>query len=331
MGNRLTKRVLLVDFVELRVAKFVFYLSLYHLNQSNNRNMKKTLLTSFIVIMAMTGFFACSSGGDDVTDVNPDLVAVPDYQGDTWVKDDDIKSEDLDLLIDLAAKIEFLRLDFIQMLSNNFEGDKLFCGAGPKTNTKPTVDCITRMILKEEEYIAAMERLDKTNIMSPTSSTREWREYYKTGKKIYKATKEEQERVYGNMMNILDEMKIWSDDEAQQELYDFYKRTEPEHAKQIGAKDARDFFKKLNVGDLNNYVFDIDMVWRVNGSSQINKVGEYENVGFTGRQEHLVTAYRLSSKVAVTAGELYLSGIDKFAGGYGSKIIDLGEALKKKD
>lgn len=35
MGNRLTKRVLSVDFVELRVAKFVFYLSLCHLNQSN--------------------------------------------------------------------------------------------------------------------------------------------------------------------------------------------------------------------------------------------------------------------------------------------------------
>ena len=286
------------------------------------------LLVAFLVL---TGFFACSSGGDDVTDVNPDLVAVPDYQGDTWVKDDDIKSEDIDLLIDLAAKIEFLRLDFIQMLSNNFEGDKLFCGAGPKTDTKPTIDCITRMMLKEEEYMAALERLDKTNIMSATSSTRGWRDFFNGGKKIYKATKEEQKRVYDNMMNILDEMKIWSDDEAQQELYDFYKRTEPEHAKQIGAKDARDFFKKLNVGDLNNYVFDIDMVWRVNGSSQINKVGEYENVGFTGRQEHLVTAYRLSSKVAVAAGELYLSSIDKFAGGYGSKIIDLGEALKKKD
>ena len=56
----------------------------------------------------MTGFIACSSSGDDVNDINHDLIAVPDYQSDTWVTDDDIKSEDLDLLIDLATKVEFM-------------------------------------------------------------------------------------------------------------------------------------------------------------------------------------------------------------------------------
>lgn len=99
--------------------------------------MKKNLFTTLMGIIAMTGFIACSSSGDDVNDINHDLIAVPDYQSDTWVTDDDIKSEDLDLLIDLATKVEFMRLDFIQMLSNNFEGDKLFCGVGDKTNTNP--------------------------------------------------------------------------------------------------------------------------------------------------------------------------------------------------
>ena len=134
--------------------------------------MKKNLFTTLMGIIAMTGFIACSSSGDDVNDINHDLIAVPDYQSDTWVTDDDIKSEDLDLLIDLATKVEFMRLDFIQMLSNNFEGDKLFCGIGDKTNTKPTIDCFTNMMVKEDEYLAALDRLDATRLMTPTSSTR---------------------------------------------------------------------------------------------------------------------------------------------------------------
>ena len=290
--------------------------------------MRNNLFTTLMGIIAMTGFIACSSSGDDVNDINHDLIAVPDYQSDTWVTDDDIKSEDLDLLIDLATKVEFMRLDFIQMLSNNFEGDKLFCGIGDKTNTKPTIDCFTNMMVKEDEYLAALDRLDATRLMTPTSSTRGGE--VGNVKKIFTAGRKEQTRVYNRVMGTLDKMKIWSDDQAQQELYDFYKRLEPDYAKQIDAKDARDFFKRLNTGDLNAYIINIDQVWSVNGSRETNAVGNYGTVGFTGNAEYMKSAYRVSSQVAVATGELYFNGIDRFTGGYGSKIIELGDALKKK-
>lgn len=122
--------------------------------------------------MAVTGFFACSSSDDDVNDINHDLVAVPNYQSDTWVTDGDIKSEDLDLLVDLGVKIEYMRLELYKMLSNNFEDDKLFCGVGPKTNIDPIINCFTDMMVREEEYTEALNKLDKTNILKPTSGTR---------------------------------------------------------------------------------------------------------------------------------------------------------------
>ena len=291
--------------------------------------MKKTLLTSFIVIMAMTGFFACSSGGDDVTDVNPDLVAVPDYQGDTWVMDDDIKSEDIDLLIDLAAKSEFMRLELIKMLSNNFEGDKLFCGVGPQTNVTPIINCFTDMMVKEEEYTEALNRLDKTAILKPTT-----RGDLGNILDILFAGRTEAVREQEIVHDVLQQIGAFGNEKAQQQLYDFYKSQEPERAKAIGAKDAKDFFNKLNKGELNAYILNISHIWRDKGiltSDQTNSaVGDYAYVAFTGHAEYLNSAYRVGSKVAVAAGELYFGFIDKMAGGYGGKIIELGDAIKDK-
>ena len=278
------------------------------------------LLTSILLMMVLA---ACSSG-DDI-DIDEDLVAVPGYESAKWVTDKDIHEDDIDLLIDLAARIEFMRLDLIQMLSNNFEG-KLFCGVGPKTDPKPSTDCFTTMMIKEKEYLAALDRLEKTNLMTPTTT----RSDVGNVRKIFSASREEQERVYGLMMENLDKMNIWSNDKAQQELFDFYKDLEPDYVKQMGVKDARDFFKKLNTGQLNAYVLSVNHIWSFNGARTDNSVSDYSVLAFTGKQEHLQCAYNVCSKVAVAAGELYFSGIDRFTGGYGGKIIEFGDMIKKK-
>lgn len=293
--------------------------------------MTKTLFTTLMGIMAVTGFFACSSSDDDVNDINHDLVAVPNYQSDTWVTDGDIKSEDLDLLVDLGVKIEYMRLELYKMLSNNFEDDKLFCGVGPKTNIDPIINCFTDMMVREEEYTEALDKLDKTNILKPTSGTRgpiqKFKDIFFSGSA---EAKEELEKV----QDILLQIGAFGDEKSQQQLYDFYKKQEPSRAKEIGAKDAKDFFNKLNKGELNAYILNISHIWRDKGiqeSDQTNSVvGDYAYVAFTGHAEYLNSAYRVGSKVAVAAGELYFSFIDNMAGGYGGKIIELGDAIKDK-
>ena len=275
-------------------------------------------------LLLMTGLAACSSGDGDI-DIDEDLIAVPGYESEKWVTDKDIHEDDIDLLIDLAARIEFMRLDLIQMLSNNFEG-KLFCGVGPKTDPKPSTDCFTTMMIKEEEYLAALDRLEKTNLMTPTTTRSDVGNIWK----IFTAGRKEQERVYGLVMANLDKMKIWNNDKAQQELFNFYKDLEPDYVKKMGVKDAREFFQKLNTGQLNAYILSVNHIWSFNGARTDNSVSDYAVLAFTGRQEHLQCAYNVCSKVAVAAGELYFSGIDRFTGGYGSKIVEFGDKIKKK-
>ena len=148
--------------------------------------------------------------------------------------------------------------------------------------------------------------------------------------KIFTAGRKEQERVYGLVMANLDKMKIWDNDKAQQELFNFYKDLEPDYVKEMGVKDAREFFQKLNTGQLNAYILSVNHIWSFNGARTDNSVSDYAVLAFTGRQEHLQCAYNVCSKVAVAAGELYFSGIDRFTGGYGSKIVEFGDKIKKK-
>lgn len=282
------------------------------------------------VVMMLCAFTACDKDGDDII-IDADsgkFVQVPDP--DTWVKDDDIKMDDLDQLVDLAVKVERMRQEFVLMLSNGGEGDKLFCGVGPKTDVGPTIKLFTDMMLKQDEYEAALDRLDGTAILKQTST----RGPIKDGKTIVTAAKTEAEREKEIVQDILNKNKVYGNANAQKQLYDFYCEQEPDYAKKIDAKDAEDFFKKLNNGELNGYMLNISHIWRDKGIMEADKpnsaVGDYAYEAFTGKAEYANSAYRVSSKIAVAAGDLYLTAIDKVAGGYGAKIMEFGDAIEKR-
>lgn len=282
------------------------------------------------VVMMLCAFTACDKDGDDII-IDADsgkFVQVPDP--DTWVKDDDIKMDDLDQLVDLAVKVERMRQEFVLMLSNGGEGDKLFCGVGPKTDVGPTIKLFTDMMLKQDEYEAALDRLDGTAILKQTST----RGPIKDGKTIVTAAKTEAEREKEIVQDILNKNKVYGNANAQKQLYDFYCEQEPDYAKKIDAKDAEDFFKKLNNGELNGYMLNISHIWRDKGILEADKpnsaVGDYAYEAFTGKAEYANSAYRVSSKIAVAAGDLYLTAIDKVAGGYGAKIMEFGDAIEKR-
>lgn len=284
------------------------------------------------VVVMLCAFTACEKdkdGNDIIIDAdNGKFVEVPDP--DTWVKDDDIKDSDLDLLVDLAVKVERMRQEFILMLSNGDEGNKLFCGVGPETDTDPTIKLFTDMMLKQDEYKAALDRLDGTKILTPTS-TRGW---IKDGWLILTTGQTEAEAEKEKVQDILNKNNVYGNDNAQKQLYDFYCEQEPDYAKKIDAKNAKDFFNKLNNGELNSYMLNISHIWRDKGILEADKtnsaVGDYAYTAFTGKAEYANSAYRVSSKMAVAAGEIYFSAIDKVAGGYGAKIMELGDAIEKK-
>ena len=296
------------------------------------KKLQKNAITLLGVFLMLSVFWACDKNkdSDDVVIISDTgkFVEVPDP--DTWVKDDDIKSDDLDLFVDLSVKVERIRQELILMLSNGGEGDKLFCGVGPKTDVGPTIKLLTDMILKQEEYEAALDRLDGTAILKSTAT----RGPLKNGKTIVTTAKNEAEAEKEIVQDILNRNNVYGNAKAQKQLYDFYCSQEPEYAKKIGAKDASDFFNKLNNGELNGYMLNISHIWRDKGILESDKtdsaVGDYAVEAFTGKAEYVNSAYRVSSKVAVAAGELYLTAIDKMTGGYGAKIMEFGDAIEKK-
>ena len=123
------------------------------------------------LVMAF-GFASCSTSDDDgIIDADSGkVVEVP--EPDTWVTDDDITSDDLDVLMDLTVKVERIRQEFVKMLSNGDEGDKLFCGIGPKTDVGPAIKIFTDMMLRQEEYETVLGGLAESQIMKPTAATR---------------------------------------------------------------------------------------------------------------------------------------------------------------
>lgn len=273
----------------------------------------------------------CSKGGNNYNgNQDTGFIQVPGYGEDNWVTDSDIQDSDLDLLLDLGVKMEFMQWQFVKMLSNNFEGDRLFCGSGDRSDPDPTVHCFTRLMADADAYQGALERLGMSNLMTPTTKGN----MVGNLKSIFTAGMTEGQKVREEIQDNLMHMRSGYDQAAQQQLYDFYVEMEPTYAKKIGASDARDFFKKLNNGELDAYAVNIAHIWRDGGirySSQTgNRVGDYAVTAFTGNAQYLESAYRVSGKVAVSLGELYLTGIDNLAGGYGAKIIELGETIQTK-
>lgn len=278
------------------------------------------------VLALMMG--ACSKTDDVEESSETDFVEVPGIEEDAWVSADNISDDDLTLFIDFMVKIDYMRVQYIKMLSNNFEGDKLFSGLGDKTDPNPTMRTYTAFMVNADNYLAAIERLDAAGLMTPATRTSN----IGNAKKIVNASRKENERALITIQDNLTELsKIGKyDNKAQQELYDYYKELEPDNAKAIGAKDARDFFQKLNNGELTNYAANIRNILCYTpplDEKRYEHVGDLNSVSFTGENEQLKSGLRVSSEVYVAATELYFTGIDKLAGSYGAKIMEYSDLV----
>lgn len=271
---------------------------------------------------------ACSKTDDVEEGSETDFFEVPGIEEDAWVSADNISDDDLTLFLDFMVKIDYMRVQYIKMLSNNFEGDKLFSGFGDKTDPDPTMRTYTAFMVNADNYLAAIERLDDAGLMTPATRTSN----IGNAQKIFKASRKENERalitIQDNLAKLAKAGKY--DNQAQQELYDHYKALEPDNAKAIGAKDARDFFQKLNNGDLTDYAANIRNILCYTpplDEKKYERVGDLNSVSFTGQNEQLKSGLRVSTEVYLAATEMYLTGIDKLAGGYGAKIMEYSDLV----
>ena len=290
----------------------------------NRKNIYYWLLLPVLALM----MGACSKTDDVEEGSETDFFEVPGIEEDAWVSADNISDDDLTLFLDFMVKIDYMRVQYIKMLSNNFEGDKLFSGFGDKTDPDPTMRTYTAFMVNADNYLAAIERLDDAGLMTPATRTSN----IGNAQKIFKASRKENERalitIQDNLAKLAKAGKY--DNQAQQELYDHYKALEPDNAKAIGAKDARDFFQKLNNGDLTDYAANIRNILCYTpplDEKKYERVGDLNSVSFTGQNEQLKSGLRVSTEVYLAATEMYLTGFDKLAGGYGAKIMEYSDLV----
>ena len=280
-------------------------------------------LASLIVVPAFALLFsACSESSSSDGDSIGGIVETTQAE---WT-DTNLQMSDVDKLVDLSVKTEALRLEFIQMLSNGWQGD-LFSGPGENSSSEKAIDVMTALMENADEYKTAIDNLGLADLTTPTTTRGTWTDIKDIFTAMSTAAEDERQKVLTN----LHEIGAMGNEEAQRQLYNFL----PQELKDR-ATDHKEFFRKLNNGDLNGQIFRISHNWRDVGKLAAGNnpntvyVDKYAVVADEDGIPYLKSAAQVAGKIAVASGSLYFSAIDKVAGGYGAKIIELGDALDNK-
>ena len=111
-------------------------------------------LASLIVVPAFALLFsACSESSSSDGDSIGGIVETTQAE---WT-DTNLQMSDVDKLVDLSVKTEALRLEFIQMLSNGWQGD-LFSGPGENSSSEKAIDVMTALMENADEYKTAIDK-----------------------------------------------------------------------------------------------------------------------------------------------------------------------------
>lgn len=285
--------------------------------------MKKLKKLIQLMVLPAVAFFAGSCGDDDPVAFDD---GYREAASQTEWKGNDVDMDDLDLLVDLAVKAEDIRLEFAKLMSNGWQGD-LFSGTGDYSDPEPVMNVISALLANSDKYEAALAKLEQSGILTPTTVTRSpFSDIFTIFTTSRDAAKEEQDKV----QEVLLKMGAYGNEDAQNDLYNYL----PDNIKSR-ATDANDFFRKLNKGELNDCMFKISHQWRDIGKLEADGhqhpyVDNYAELADEDGIPYLKTAAKVSGKIAVSAGTIYFTAIDKVAGGYGAKIIEMGNLLENK-
>lgn len=220
-------------------------------------------------------------------------------------------------------------MQFYQVSSNGWNGE-FFGGIGDKSDASRYFDYLSMILQNADKYASALDNLDKTGVLTTTTTSRGVIGKLKTA--IYGYGDDAQIKK-DEVLDRLNTLHVMGNADLQSQ---FFNSLEVESGidPRGGHKNAQEFFKSLYAGELNGLIYKIDYTWQHVAAKESYGGGlsdyynmandQYKGPGIQYNQE----VYKTSSKVATSAGELYLSGVDKVAGGYGSAIVDGLEEIK---
>ena len=283
------------------------------------------MLTLLSTLFLLSGLTACNSSSDEIND-SEGFEQIP-YSNPVIAKD--FKQSDLEAFLEYAIYTENLRMQFYQVSSNGWNGE-FFGGIGDKSDASRYFDYLSMILQNADKYASALDNLDKTGVLTTTTTSRGVIGKLKTA--IYGYGDDAQIKK-DEVLDRLNTLHVMGNADLQRQ---FFNALEVESGidPRGGHKNAQEFFKSLYAGELNGLIYKIDYTWQHVAAKESYGGGlsdyynmandQYKGPGIQYNQE----VYKTSSKVATSAGELYLSGVDKVAGGYGSAIVDGLEEIK---
>ncbi len=281
-----------------------------------------SLLSAFFLLSGLT---ACSSSSDEIED-STGFEQIP-YSNPVIAKD--FKQSDLEAFLEYAIYTENLRMQFYQISSNGWNGE-FFGGIGDKSDAARYFDYLSMILQNADKYAAAIDNLDWTGVLTTTTTSRGVIGKLKTA--IYGYGDDAQIKK-DEVLDRLNALHVMGNADLQRQFYnalEIDRGIDPRG----GHKNAQEFFKSLYAGELNHLIYKIDYTWQHVAATEsfgggLSDYYDMANDQYKGPgNQYYQEAYKTSSKVATSAGELYISGVDKISGGYGSTIVDGLEEVK---
>ena len=281
------------------------------------------LLPLLSALFLLSGLAACDS--TEGTDDSSGFEQIP-YSNPVIAKD--FKQSDIEALVEYAVYAQNLRLQFYQISSNGWNGE-FFGGPGDKSDASRYFDYLSLILQNSDKYIAAINNLDKNGILTTSTTTRGIIGKLKTA--IY-GYGEEAQITKDEVLDRLNALRVMGNADLQRK---FFNALAPEKEggpdPRGGHTDPKAFFKSLYAGELNAVVDKIDYVWQHVSAAESfgSEFSDYFEMANDKSGNYLQKVYKRTAKVATSAGEVYLTGVDKIAGGWGSTIVDGLEEIKE--
>ena len=280
----------------------------------------KSFILLFMTMVLLSGMVTACSDSDSETEGIEDAFSFEVSSSVTTSRAKDFKMSDIDVLANVALKMEGIRLEYAKMMSNGWNNE-LYSGPGKYTDGTKFFDYLTDLLDNSDAYYEALDRLEKDGVLSTPTVTRG------TGIAFYDwcvSLALPIEETHDKMMTILTKNKVLGNKEAMQQLFDLV----PEKHR-CGETDAQKWFTNLINGEYITKTMSIHNTWIHSGEGfgAVSKYLEkYEELYDKGPgNPHWEDCHVIIKDVAEKGGSFYVSCIDEVTGGAVGKVSDINE------
>lgn len=260
-----------------------------------------------------TVFISCSSSSDDKSDFDEFTSAPATLRSD-------VDRSDLENYVECALKVEYMRLEFYKMGSNNYEGD-LLSGFGEKSDPTQFYKTMAELLESRSRYMQAITSLDNSGILGQVTTRGSLSGITDFFGSLWDVGQDEEDRI----KDALEKNKVMGDSKAQQQLFE-----QLNDWQRSGETNAQTWFRKFNNGEYTTKAPAIMNTW-YNSGKEAAGAGDDNNAvykfydaynGNSDGEARWKTVATTGATLAEKGASMEVSIIDDATGGTLGKMQD---------